>query len=131
MAMDKMKTRIIIILLVVIVFGGAYFGVLVTEQKKRFFAHAAMQDDLLASIADSKRRQAEYFAAVGAKKEELAKSMDAAKSQYEKLLRDQPALIEANKKGVSVPVEKTVTVQVPTTTPVVSKPISTRKTKTS
>jgi peptidoglycan hydrolase CwlO-like protein len=129
--MDKMKTRIIIILLAIIVFGGVYFGVLMTEQKKRFLTHAAMQDDLLASIADSKRRQAEYFAAVGAKKEELAKSMDAAKSQYEKLLQDQPALIEANKRGMSVPVERTVTVQVPTTTPVVSQPTPTRKTKTS
>jgi hypothetical protein len=74
--------------------------------------------------------RAAYFTAIEAKKAELSKAMGDAKTQYEKLLSDQPALIDANKRGVSVPVTKTVTTQVPTTVTSV-KPQATRKTKTS
>ena len=117
-------------LTVVIIFGGSYFGVLLTEQRKRLASRSAAASDIRISLSEADRLRAEYFAAIEAKKAELSKAMEDAKSQYEKLLSDQPAIIDANKKGVSVPVQKTVTTQVPTTV-TSAKPQATRKTKTS
>jgi Tfp pilus assembly protein PilO len=128
--MDKTKTRIILVLIAVIIFGASYFGVLVTEQKKRLASRSVTANDIQASLSESDRLRAAYFTAIEAKKAELSKAMGDAKTQYEKLLSDQPALIDANKRGVSVPVTKTVTTQVPTTVTSV-KPQATRKTKTS
>lgn len=129
--MDKMKTRIILVLIAVIIFGASYFGVLMTEQKKRLVSRSTKLNDIRASLSDAERSRAAYFTAVEAKKTELTNAMSNAKAQYETLLSDQPALIDANKKGVSVPVTKTVTTQVPTTSVVTTKPQATRKTKTS
>ncbi len=129
--MDKTKTRIILVLIAVIIFGAVYFGVLVTEQKKRLASRSATVSDVQGALSESDRLRAAYFTAVEAKKAELSKAMGEAKTQYETLLSRQPALIEANKKGVSVPVTKTVTTQVPTTSVTASKPQATRKTKTS
>ncbi len=129
--MDKTKTRIILVLIAVIVFGASYFGVLMTEQKKRLAIRSATASDIVTSLAEADRLRTEYFTAVETKKAELRKAMGEAKTQYETLLSRQPALIDANKKGVSVPVTKTVTTQVPTTSVTASKPQATRKTKTS
>ncbi len=129
--MDKTKTRIILVLIAVIIFGGSYFGVLVTEQKKRLAGRNATASDIQESLSEADRLRAEYFAAIEAKKAELSKAMGDAKTQYDALLKNQPTLIDANKKGVSVPVQKTVTVQTPTTTVTKSRPQATRKTKTS
>lgn len=129
--MDKTKTRIILILISVIILGGSYFGVLATEQRKRLATRSAIQEDVVTSISEAERLRQEYFTAIEAKRAELRQSMDDAKAQYEALLKSQPALIDANKKGVSVPVQKTVTVKAPTTTVTKSKPQSTRKTKSS
>ncbi len=129
--MDKTKTRIILVLIAVIIFGASYFGVLMTEQKKRLASRNATASDIQLSLSESDRIREAYFKAIEAKKAELSKAMGDAKTQYEKLLSDQPALIDANKKGVSVPVQKTVTTQVPTTSVTTSKPAATRKTKTS
>lgn len=129
--MDKTKTRIILVLIAVIIFGGSYFGVLVTEQKKRLAGRNATASDIQESLSEADRLRAEYFAAIEAKKAELSKAMGDAKTQYDALLKNQPTLIDANKKGVSVPVQKTVTVQTPTTIVTKSRPQATRKTKTS
>ena len=126
--MDKTKTRIILVLIAVIIFGGSYFGVLVTEQKKRLAGRNATASDIQESLSEADRLQAEYFAAIEA---ELSKAMGDAKTQYDALLKNQPTLIDAIKKGVSVPVQKTVTVQTPTTIVTKSRPQATRKTKTS
>lgn len=129
--MDKTKTRIILVLIAVIVFGASYFGVLMTEQKKRLAIRSATASDIVTSLAEADRLRTEYFTAVETKKAELRKAMGEAKTQYETLLSRQPALIDANKKGVSVPVTKTVTTQVPTTSVTTTKPKATRTTKTS
>ena len=129
--MDKTKTRIILVLLAVIVLGGSYFGVLQAEQRKRLAARSLTQSDIEASLADAERLRQEYFVAIDARKAELKQLFDASKSQYTDLLQKQPALIDANKRGVSVPVTKTVTTQVPATPVITAKPQATRKTKTS
>ncbi|MFZ1720434.1 MAG: hypothetical protein WAU28_03725 [Candidatus Moraniibacteriota bacterium] len=129
--MDKTKTRIILVLIAIIIFGASYFGVLMTEQKKRFVIRSATASDIVASLAEADRLRTEYFTAVETKKAELRKAMGEAKTQYETLLSSQPALIDANKKGISVPVTKTVTTQVPTTSVTTTKPKATRTTKTS
>lgn len=129
--MDKTKTRVILVLLSIIILGGSYFGVLATEEKKRLTSRMVIREDLATSITETERVRREYFVAVEEKRAELRQSMDSAKAQYDALLKEQPALIDANKKGVSVPVKKTVTVEVPKTTVTKSKPQSTRKTKSS
>ncbi len=129
--MDKTKTRIILILVAVIILGGSYFGVLATEEKKRLSSRNVAREDLATTIMEMERVRREYFSAIEERRAELRQSMDSAKEQYETLLKEQPALIDANKKGVTVPVKKTVTVKVPTTTVTKSKPQSTRKTKSS
>lgn len=129
--MDKTKTRIILVLVSVIILGGSYFGVLATEQRKRSAGREVMVANVETALSESERLRQEYFANVEAKRAELKKSMEDAKAQYDALLKKQPALIDANKKGVSVPVQKTVTVKAPTTTVSKSKPKSTRKTKSS
>ncbi len=129
--MDKTKIRIILILVAVIILGGSYFGVLATEEKKRLSSRNVAREDLATTITEVERVRREYFSAIEERRAELRQSMDSAKEQYETLLKEQPALIDANKKGVTVPVKKTVTVKVPTTTVTKSKPQSTRKTKSS
>lgn len=129
--MDKTKTRIILVLISVIILGGSYFGVLATEQKKRLASRYVAQEDLVTLMTEMERVRREYFVAVEERRAEFRQSMDSAKAQYEALLKEQPALIDANKKGVTIPVKKTVTVEVPTTTVTKSKPQSTRKTKSS
>lgn len=129
--MDKTKTRIILILVAVIILGGSYFGVLATEERKRLSSRNMAREDLATTITEMERVRREYFSAIEERRAELRQSMDSAKEQYETLLKEQPALIDANKKGVTVPVKKTVTVKVPTTTVTKSKPQSTRKTKSS
>lgn len=126
--MDKTKTVVIVILLSMLILGGSYFGILVKEQNKRVDSRGALSVDIQTSLAEAERRRQEYFADVDAKKADLKKAMDESRAKYEALLQQQPALIEANKKTVSVPVTKTVTEKVPVTT---STPTSTRKTKTS
>jgi len=120
--MDKTKTRIILVLISVIILGGSYFGVLATEQKKRLATRESMVANIKDSLSESERIRQEYFADVETKREEWKKSMDEAKTQYDALMKSQPALINANKKKVTVPVQKTVTK---------SAPVSTRTTKSS
>ncbi len=129
--MEKLKNRIIFVLLELLILGGAYFGVLATEQKKRLAVLTATQADVQMTLSDLERFRQEYFVAVELKKAELSDVMDMAKSQYDTLRQKQPAMIEENKKGVSVPITKTVTVQLPKTSVATSKPKSTRTTKTS
>jgi hypothetical protein len=106
----------------------AWFWVLYSEENRRL-AQAAKQEteylDELRAI-DSDRKA--YFESIAATRKEQLEAMEAAKAQYEALLKSQADQVKAQTKAttqvVSKPVTKKETVQV-------AKPKSTRKSKSS
>ena len=128
--MEKGKIRFIIALVVTIAFSALLFGVLYREQVRRIAKAESDRQAFLESQRLIEQDRKQYFESVAAKRADLRAGMLESKRQYEELLKNQPQAIAQNQKTTT----QTVTVPVQTTvkTPVtVSKPTSTRTTKTS
>lgn len=126
--MEKNSLRIASFLFSGALLVVAWFWVLYSEENRRL-AQAAKQEteylDELRAI-DSDRKA--YFESIAATRKEQLEAMEAAKAQYEALLKSQADQVKAQTKAttqvVSKPVTKKETVQV-------AKPKSTRKSKSS
>ena len=115
---------------VIIAFSALFFGVLYREQARRIAKAESDRQAFLESQRLIEQDRKQYFESVAAKRADLRAGMLESKRQYEELLKNQPQAIAQNQKTTT----QTVTVPVQTTvkTPVtVSKPTSTRTTKTS
>lgn len=126
--MGKYSLRVALSLLVTVILMGTWFWVLYNEEHRRLTRAAereALYFDELKSI-DSERKL--YFEKITATRKEQVEAMEAAKAQYEELLKSQPNQITsaatATKQVVNKPVTKQETVKV-------AKPKSTRKSKSS
>lgn len=106
----------------------AWFWVLYSEENRRLAQAAKRETEYLDELRaiDSDRKA--YFESIAATRKEQIQAMEAAKAQYEALLKSQADQVKAQTKAttqvVSKPVTKKETVQV-------SKPKSTRKSKSS
>lgn len=106
----------------------AWFWVLYSEENRRLAQAAKRETEYLDELRaiDSDRKA--YFESIAATRKEQLEAMEAAKAQYEALLKSQADQVKAQTKAttqvVSKPVTKTETVQV-------AKPKSTRKSKSS
>ena len=128
--MEKGKIRFIIAHVVIIAFSALLFGVLYREQARRIAKAESDRQAFLEQQQAVEQDRKQYFESVAAKRIDLRAGMLESKRQYEELLKNQPQAIAQNQKTTT----QTVTVPVQTTvkTPVtVSKPTSTRTTKTS
>ena len=128
--MEKGKIRFIIALVVIIASSALLFGVLYREQARRIAKAESDRQAFLEQQQAVEQDRKQYFESVAAKRIDLRAGMLESKRQYEELLKNQPQAIAQNQKTTT----QTVTVPVQTTvkTPVtVSKPTSTRTTKTS
>lgn len=126
--MEKGKIRFIVILISILGLSGVLFGVLYAEEGKRISRAERDRQTFLAEQQQIEQERQRYFDEVAAKRAELRASMEASKTQYEELLKNQPAAIAKSQ------TTKTETVTVPVQTKVttsVSKPTSTRSTKSS
>jgi ElaB/YqjD/DUF883 family membrane-anchored ribosome-binding protein len=131
--MGKTKIRVIIVLLFIILFGGVYFVVLATEENKRLAKNSTAQEQFMNDVRDLDQARKIYLESVLRNRAASKQEMDRAKEQYEKLLKDQPALVQNNQKQTTTKVEQLVPVanssNVSSTQ--TTKPKSTRTTKTS
>ncbi len=106
----------------------AWFWVLYSEENRRLAQAAKRETEYLDELRaiDSDRKA--YFESIAATRKEQLEAMEAAKAQYEALLKSQADQVKAQTKAttqvVSKPVTKKETVQV-------AKPKSTRKSKSS
>lgn len=130
--MGKAKMRLIIIAVALSGFSSVLFGVLYTEEGKRIQKAEVDRQAFLDAQQLIAQERKKYFDEIAGKRAELRAGMDATKQQYETLLQSQSALIAQNQttktETVTVPVQTKV---VDTSPPTVSKPKTTRSTKTS
>lgn len=132
--MANLKVRFFLTLVTIAAFSVPFFAVVAVESLKRDKQLLADQE-LAASIKkDAEAARYEYYLGVAQQRDVLKQSMTDAKAQYEKLLKDQPQMIQDNQKTVTqTTIEPVVTqrvVNVPVTT-TVSTPTATSKPKTS
>lgn len=128
--MEKGQIRFIMILLVIIALSGVLFGVLYGEQERRLIkaerARQAFFEEQRAALMERKK----YLDAIAAQKTELRAEMVAARDQYDQLLRNQAETIKQSQTTTTQ--VKTVPVQTTAIKPTTaSRPVATRKTKTS
>ena len=128
--MEKGKIRFIVVLVTLLLLSGILFGVLYAEEGKRLARAERDRQTFLVEQQAIEQDRKQYFTEVAAKRAELRAGMDASKQQYEALLKNQSAAIAQNQttrtETVTVPVQTSIT-----TSTTVSKPKSTRSTKTS
>jgi ElaB/YqjD/DUF883 family membrane-anchored ribosome-binding protein len=131
--MGKTKIRAIIILISVILFGGTYFAVLATEESKRLAKNFDNREQFMNNVRDLDQARKLYLESVLQSRNVSKQEMSKAREQYEKLLKDQPSLVQQNQKQTTTKVEQLVPVanssNVGSTQ--TTKPKSTRTTKTS
>ena len=122
----KIITRFLIFTLAGIGFFGPFAAVVAVENSKK-------AEKIVNEQQENEEARLQYLSDLAAQKAHLTQYMTDAKTEYEKLLQDQPALIAANQKQVdqktTVPVVTKKAVTKPATT--TSKPKSSSKTKTS
>ena len=106
----------------------AWFWVLYNEENRRLAQAAKRETEYLEEIRSIDSERKAYFESITTTRQDQLKAMEAAKAQYEALLKNQSAEVQAQTKAttqvVSKPVTKKETVQV-------AKPKSTRKSKSS
>ena len=131
--MNKISSKIILVSIVVLLFGGSFFTVLAVEGTKRLAKIRSEQQQFLENVREAEQARQAYLENVAQSREASRKEMDAAKDQYESLLKDQPSLIQDNQKQTVTTVKELVPVadssNVSSTQ--TSKPKSTSTTKTS
>lgn len=131
--MGKTKIRVIIVLLFIILFGGAYFAVLAAEENKRLAKNVADREQFMNDVRDLDQARKVYLESVLQSRTASQQDMAKAKKQYEKLLKNQPTLVQQNQKQTTTTVQQLVPVanssNVSSTQ--TTKPKSTRTTKTS
>ncbi|MFZ2299724.1 MAG: hypothetical protein WAW00_01145 [Candidatus Moraniibacteriota bacterium] len=131
--MGKTKIRGIVLALSIILFGGSYFAVLAVEENRRLAKNIADREQFMIDVRELDRARQLYLESVLESRAASKQNMELARQQYEELLKNQPSLIQQNKKQATttvqqlVPVAKSSNVSATQT----SKPKSTRTTKTS
>lgn len=129
--MNQIGLKILTFLTAGSVLGGTWLAILYTEESRRIAQAEADQTTELQRLQDTDQARREYFQNLETQRAEQRASMDAAKKQYEELLQSQPEQIKSaqhtTQQVINKPVTKTETIQVPS----VSKPSSSRSTKTS
>lgn len=131
--MNKIGLRITLILFFLILFGGSFFAVLASEENKRLTKSKVDQEQFLSDVREIERARQTYLENVLQARTASKEGMATAKKQYEKLLSDQPALIQQNRKQTTTTVKQLVPVATSSnvSSTQASKPKSTTKTKTS
>lgn len=126
--MGKNSLKFATFLFALLLMVGAWFGVLYNEEHRRLAQAATAESAYLEEIRATDRERKAYFESVAATRAKQAEAMEAARIQYEELLKSQNAQIksqaQATTQTVSKPVTKTETVKV-------AKPAATRKSKSS
>jgi ElaB/YqjD/DUF883 family membrane-anchored ribosome-binding protein len=131
--MGKTKIRAIIILTSVILFGGTYFAVLATEESKRLAKNSDNREQFMNNVRDLDQARKLYLESVLQSRNVSKQEMSKAREQYEKLLKDQPSLVQQNQKQTTTKIEQLVPVADSSNVSATqtTKPKSTRTTKTS
>jgi len=134
----KLRIRLIVLLLSILTITVAGVGVLYTEQQRRYYAYLSEKKYYADQYNNWAAYKQEYQNQINKIVEENKANMVATKDQYEKLLTQQPDLInqhtrtqidgtqQANSGGTTVSNQQTTTKTVK-----VSRPVSKPKTKAS
>jgi len=134
----KLRIRLIVLLLSILTITVAGVGVLYTEQQRRYYAYLSEKKYYADQYNNWATYKQEYQNQINKIVEENKANMVATKDQYEKLLTQQPDLInqhtrtqidgtqQANSGGTTVSNQQTTTKTVK-----VSRPVSKPKTKAS
>lgn len=134
--MATTKTKFFLFLFALFAFLGPFAAILAIEKTKRAESLIAKQEEIALAQKETALARYQYYLDENDRKNNLKQSMQEAKTQYEQLLKDQPALIKQKQTTVNqtvikpVAVQKVVTAQVPVAS-TSSKPKSSTKTKTS
>ncbi len=131
--MANIQARLLLTLITLVAFTGPFIGVMILENVKRDTKLIANQEAVASVKKDTDAARYEYYLGIAEQREVLRKSMADAKTEYDKLISDQPQLVKDNQKTVTqtttVPVVTQKVTSVPVTT--YSAPKSSTKTKTS
>lgn len=139
--MTNIKTRFFLILSVLAAFFVPFMAVVAIENMKRENTLLSNQEIAASAKKDEESARYQYYLSVAQQRDALKKAMADSKSQYDKLLKDQPQLIQDSQKTVTQttvePVVMQKVVSIPDTAvsassaSTASKPKSSAKTKTS
>jgi len=135
--MNKITLRIIIVSFFLLLSIGSFFVVLAVEEDRRLAKTKTNQEQFLANAREIEKARQAYLESVAESRTASRDAMAVAKDQYEKMLKNQSALIEQQKKKTvtTVPVQQLVPVasssNVTKTQTSKPKATATRKTKTS
>jgi vacuolar-type H+-ATPase subunit H len=128
--MDKTKIRIILVLVCSLLFSLALFGVLYAEEAKNISRREESLQNFLSQLREGDRARKEYYEAIAKQKEDLRRQMADTEKAYQNLLVEQPDIVAGKKQQVTQVTERVVPVTTQQTVSV-SKPKSTKSTKTS
>jgi len=128
--MDKTKIRIILVLVCALSFSLALFGVLYAEEAKNISRREESLQDFLTQLREGDRARKEYYEGIAKQKEDLRRQMADAEKAYQDLLTEQPDIVAGKKQQVTQVTKQVVPVTTQQTVSV-SKPKSTKSTKTS
>lgn len=126
--MKKSRLHLILVFATLILLLGSWFGVLYSEERRRLAQAAEERAAFMARLEEIDRDRKAYYESVTEQRRVQAAAMEAARAQYEELLKNQAAAVKAQAKPVVQTVQKPVT---KTETVTTAKPKSTRSTKTS
>ena len=133
--MKKFVTRFLLVLFALAAFIGPFAVVLNNEQSKRTEQFLATEQEIARTKKEATTARYQYYLDVADRRNNLKQAMEDSKSQYEKLLAEQPDRIKEKQTTVTqtvikpVKTQKVVEQQVTSTTS--SKPKASTKTKTS
>lgn len=137
--MGTLKTRWLLFVLVGLAFFGPFAAVLTIEKAKRAEKLAQQQQEIAIAQRDAEIARYQYYLELADRKNNLRQAMQEAKTQYEQLLKEQPALIKEKQTTVTqtviqpVVTQKVVEQTVPASSSAssTSQPKASAKTKTS
>ncbi|MBP9728420.1 MAG: hypothetical protein KBD27_03515 [Candidatus Moranbacteria bacterium] len=134
--MSKFATRFFLLVFVLVAFVGPFAAIVTLDKAKRAEKIIAEQKDVARAQKEAAAVRYQYYLDVNDRRNNLKQAMQDAKTQYEQLIKDQPALVKEKQTAVTQTVIKPVVTQkvveqkVPATS-TTSKPKSSSKTKSS
>ena len=133
--MKKFVTRFLLVLFALAAFIGPFAVVLNNEQSKRTEQFLATEQEIARTKKEATTARYQYYLDVADRRNNLKQAMEDSKSQYEKLLAEQPDRIKEKQTTVTQTVIKPVktqkVVEQQVTSATSSKPKASTKTKTS
>lgn len=109
--MSKFATRFFLLIFVLVAFVGPFATIVTLDKTKREEKIIAEQKDVARAQKEAAAIRYQYYLDVNDRRNNLKQAMQDAKTQYEQLIKDQPALVKEKQTAVTQTVIKPVVTQ--------------------